>query len=759
MLKALRRIINEANGADTIEKALDLMVSRVRRALYTDVCSIYLLNKKQSKFILAATDGLDKIQVNNKEVVADKGIISFVLNKGEIINLADATLHTSYMPLTDGEEQFKGLLAIPIKYRRNPVGVLLVQRREAIKYDEAEEAFLLTISAQLARLLESKTDISKIFAPENIQANQAITLRGIPSAPGVGIGTGVIVYPKANIDAVPDKINLNSDKTAIDAEIKHFFDSLHAVKKEIAALKNRLKTDMPQEDQILFDAYLQILDDKSLGDVVVKKIRQGVWAQGALKQVIKKHVSQFELMDDEYLRERAADIKDLGSRVLAKLQSQDLDTFEYPENTILIGEEVSATNLAEVPQAKLAGIISLHGSSNSHVAILARSLGVPTVMGVENLIPAQLEAKKIIIDGYFGKVHANPSVALSKAFAALAKEEDELDAKLLVYRDKPAVTSDGEQISLCVNAGLMADVGNALSVGADGVGLYRTEIPFMVRDCFPSADEQRSIYHQVLSSFAPKPVTMRILDVGGDKKLSYFPIEEENPFLGWRGIRMLLDHPEIFAVQIRALLRASENLANLKIMLPMVNDTHQVDSALVIINTIYDELISEGLKLNKPAVGVMIEVPSLVYQIGSLAHRIDFISVGSNDLTQYLLAVDRNNEQVSNLYDALHPSVIKILMQIAREAKEKNLPFSICGELAGDPLAVILLIAMGYTTLSMSSVNILRTKWIIQHFSSVKAKKILSDVLEIQSAKQIRKYMEQVLDEVGLGAVIRAGNR
>jgi phosphotransferase system enzyme I (PtsP) len=342
-------------------------------------------------------------------------------------------------------------------------------------------------------------------------------------------------------------------------------------------------------------------------------------------------------------------------------------------------------------------------------------------------------------------------------YKILAQEEDELNQNLVSLRDLPAQTTDNYRVSLQVNTGLAMDAGLSMSVGAEGVGLYRSEVPFMSRDRFPSEDEQYVIYRQILKAFAPRNVTMRTLDIGGDKILSYFPVEEDNPYLGWRGIRVTLDHPDLFLLQVRAMMRANEDLNNLRIMLPMITTLSELDEAKLLIDQAFDELLEEGCAIEKPQLGVMIEVPAAVFQAREFAKRVDFLSVGSNDLTQYLLAVDRNNPRVASLYESLHPAVIRSLIKVIEGGHAAGVEVSICGEMASDPLAVILLLAMGFDTLSMNSFGLPRVKWVVRSFSIATARKILADVLELEHAGEIRLYLQKALEDKGLGGLIRAG--
>jgi phosphotransferase system enzyme I (PtsP) len=483
---------------------------------------------------------------------------------------------------------------------------------------------------------------------------------------------------------------------------------------------------------------------------VVGLIKAGEWAQGALSQVMIEHIRHFERMEHSYLKERAVDVKDLGTRVLAYLQEADKEERVYPDHTILVGEELTASSLGEIPREKLAGLISVRGSGNSHVAILARAMGVPTVMGAVDLPYTMLQDRELVIDGYNGTVHLNPLPEVKRRFQEIVDQDRALTRDLESLRDEPCVTLDGHRMPLWVNTGLMADVTRSLEQGAEGVGLYRTEVPFMLRERFPSEEEQRQIYRNQLEAFAPKPVTMRTLDIGGDKALPYFPIEEDNPFLGWRGIRVTLDHPEIFLAQIRAMLKANEGLGNLRIMLPMICNVSEVDEALDLIHRSHRELLQEGVKGELPPIGVMIEVPAAVYQARVLARRVDFLSVGSNDLTQYLLAVDRNNARVADLYHLMHPAVLQALSDVARASKAEGIPVSLCGELAADPEGAVLLLAMGYDVLSMNATALPKVKKALRNVNLSEARELLDEVMEMEQASTIHQRLEQFLTEHGM---------
>jgi phosphotransferase system enzyme I (PtsP) len=762
MLKILKRIVQDVTTAHHLTDALSALVLHVREAVAADAVSVYLIDNKHAEYVLIATNGLNKAAESSVRIPLDNGLIGLVGRREEPVNLDTVLTHPDFQANSLlGEDHLNAFLGVPIIQHRKLYGVLTVQQVEERCFDDAEEAFLITLAAQLGGIIahaDATGELTQLTQPKTAGALpyseiQQIALTGLGSVPGVAIGTAVVVYPPADIDAVPR--SLTDD---IEAEITLFYEALQNTRDHMHRLGRRMKSSVPEDEHALFDVYLRILDKDSLGAEVVHEIRQEqLGAQAALATVIKRHVLQFENMKDDYLRERASDIRDIGHRVLAELQSSQHNDIAYPRRTILVGDEITAAALAEVPEGQLAGVVSAKGANNSHVAILARALGVPTVMGVRGLKVEQLSRRAMIVDGYYGHIFISPSKALIAEYKQLIQEEDELNQSLESLRDKPAETTDNYRVSLQVNTGLAMDAGLSMSVGAEGVGLYRSEIPFMSRDRFPSEDEQYIIYKQILKAFAPRQVTMRTLDIGGDKVLPYFPIVEDNPYLGWRGIRVTLDHPEVFLLQVRAMMRANQELNNLRIMLPMVTSLSEVDEAAFLIDKAYAELLEEGCEIEKPQLGVMIEVPSAAFMARELAKRVDFLSVGSNDLTQYLLAVDRNNAHVAGLYDGLHPAMLRTLLKIVEGGHAGGVEVSICGEMASDPLAVILLLAMGFDTLSMNSASLPRIKWIIRNTSIASARKMLSDVLEFEHPTDIRLYLQKALEDEGLGSLIRAG--
>ena len=757
MLNSLRSILQEVNSASDFGALLEIIVNRVKAVMGTNICSVYLLDAKQDTYVLAATDGLLQAAVGKVSMSCEQGLVGLVAHKAEPLNLEHAETHPrfAYFPET-GEEKFSAFLGSPIIHHRTVLGVLVVQQQQRRRFDESEEAFLVTIAAQLAGIIahaEATGELARAVSAELEADNNSgeYHYSGLPSAPGIGIGVGIVVAPAADLSAVPKR---RTDD--IDGELAQFRDALDSTIKDLKTVHQDLADKLNPEEIALFDVYVSMLDDNSLGGEVSERIKTGLSAQYAWSRVILEHIRTFSAMENPYLRERATDVRDLGRRVLGYLQQQQHEEKHYPENTILIGEELAAPNLADVPFENIRAMVSAKGSYNSHMAILGRAMGIPTIMGAVDLPWSELEGCELIVDAHQGLVINSPTNPHLEAYEKVYAEEKIFAADLEATKDEPSITLDGQHISLWVNTGLRIDSMLSLDRGAEGVGLYRTEIPFFMRERFPSEEEQRQLYREQLEMFSPHPVTMRTLDIGGDKSLPYFPIEEENPFLGWRGIRVTLDHPEIFLVQLRAMMRASIGLNNLRILLPMISNTEELDSSLVLIKRVYQELTQEeGYRFDMPAIGAMIEVPAAIFQIGEIAKRVDFISVGTNDLTQYLLAVDRNNPRVAELYHNFHPSLLKALRTIVDDAKKYHCPVSVCGELAGEPLGAILLVGMGYEFLSMSSANLLRVKAILRQLKLSDMREFAEQASLLTDTFAIEDYLNEMLSQPEIARLIR----
>lgn len=756
MLTTLQRIIEAVNQAPDFETALQTIVIRVKTALQCDVCSVYLADHQAEEFVLMATDGLTLEPGQRVSLGFGEGLISQAAQREEPLNLAIASQHPAFQPIANlGEEPYRSMLVAPIIHQRKVLGVLAVQQQAAEAFSGEEEAFVVTLAAQLAAVI-AHAEAKGLLAGQ--PSNWLRNLEGIPGAPGIAIGEAFIGKPPARLSAV---IPRRTDRPW--RQIHRFRQAVLKTRQELKALAEQVAEYVAEDTLAIFDVYQGMLDASSLGDAVEQKIKEGWMAQTAVKMVVEDFVSQFEGLDDSYLQERAVDVRDLGQRILSHLQDKNRSLPDIPEVCVLVAEEVTAGMLASVPRDKLYGLVSLHGSANSHAAIMARSMGIPAVFGLDDIPLTYMAEQHLIVDGYSGEVFVNPPAQVLQEYEALALEEEELQDTVRAHRQLPAETSDGVPIRLQINAGLNVDADPGRWGEHAGVGLYRTEIPFMMRERFPTEAEQLELYHDILATYPEQPVVMRTLDVGGDKPLSYFPIKEDNPFLGWRGIRMTLDHPEIFLVQVRAMLRANIGLDNLHILLPMVASLGEVDEASRLINQAYYEVRNELVKhggeasVARPKIGVMIEVPALLYQLDAVAQRVDFFSVGTNDLTQYLLAVDRNNPRVASLYDPYHPALLRALRDIQQHCDRLQRQVSVCGELAGDAGGALLLTGLGYRTLSMSGHNLDRIRWILRNVATETLTDLARQAVNARHPDQVRRLVNMKLEALGLGGFVRAG--
>lgn len=747
MLITLRRIIQEVQTASDLDEALAIIVRRVKEAIPVDACAIYLIEGETDQYVLMAADGLNPSLIGQIRLDRSEGLVGWVGECQELINLQNATAHPRGGAFAEtGEAGYHAFLGVPLIDYRQTLGVLVAWRQAEDLFDPQEAAFAVTLAARLAKVIHDDATIRKVTRLLDGEAPGSAFIQGIQGAPGVAIGTLALLDPLADLASIPDRPV--PDRAAEEATFKA---AVATVQEELRASGECLAADLPSEARALFEVYVMLLGSDSLMANTLQRIRAGNWAPGAWRDTIAERARVFDRMEDPYLRARAEDIRDIGRRVLISLQTEVKASIQYPQRCILVGEAVGITEIVAVPGDRLVGVVSQHGSALSHAAVLARALGIPAVVGLAALPIGRLDGREAVVDGDQARVYLQPSPAVVAAYQLRASEAEALAARLGALRDEPAETPDGVRVPLQVNAGFIAELAPALAHGAEGIGLFRTEFAFMARETFPVEDEQYLLYRTVLESFAPKSVTLRTLDVGGDKSLPYFPMVEDNPFLGCRGIRFTLDHPEIFLIQLRAMVRANAGLNNLRVLFPMIGRVDEVDEALRLLNRAYRELVTEGRAAAKPLVGAMIEVPSAVYLTAALAKRVDFLSVGTNDPTQYLLAVDRNNAAVATPYDSLHPAVLHAVRHVVEEAHRQGKPAGVCGETAGDPAGVLLLLGMGADTLSMNPTRLARVKGTIRRFTAQQARALLEEALALEDGFAIHRLLVGALEEAGLG--------
>jgi len=736
-IQTLVDIVQKVSHIDSATAQVSALVHAVCAAIDVDVCSLYRLDIS-GDMILLASQGLT---INHPITIPQgRGLVNVVATSKRPLNIENAALHPEYFYVAlSKEENFHSFCGVPLVRRGEVVGVLVVQREQPAKLDADSEAFLVTLASHLAVVIPEEA-----FTSEN-KTTTNMRHQGISGAPGIAIGH-LWHSEKVALDDVTE--------TLIDdhyLELERWHTLLQNTKAGIKAEQAVLGTQLSTEVSGIFDAYLMLLADPMLIEKIESELRCGAALPWALKLSINYFSELFQTMEDPYLRARAEDISHLGNKLYQVWLNQSpilpcsLTAMTAP--VILAGRHITVSDIASVPKKYLAGIVCFDGSALSHTAVLANALGIPAVMGLGDIDRIET-VSTLILDGNSGQLICRPSATVLEAYHKTIASNREIYQQLKELRNEPAVTTDGYLVSLMSNTGLLADILPGLKNGAQGVGLYRTEIPFMIRQSFPSEQEQIKVYREVCKAYKGKPVYFRTLDIGGDKQLPYFTISgEENPALGWRGIRFTLDNIQILMTQVRAIIRAAADDIDLHILIPMVSSTDELDQFRVLLDQAYNQLIEEGINPVYPKVGVMVEVPAAISLLKYWREKIDFVSIGSNDLSQYLLALDRNNARVAGRYDHVHPSIINEIFRVATMANAMKLPLSVCGELASDPIAVLLLLGMGIRQLSMSSAKIPQIKWLIRSVSTQQTADLLKQALTLDNSKAIRSLGRQFIED------------
>ena len=732
----LTRIINEAAAAPNFAQQAQRIVDGISKSLAVDVCSLYRQDQA-GDLVLVASHGL--ASAHPIRIPRGRGLVGRVISSAQVINIINPERHPEYFYIPDSDEfLFHSFCGVPLIQHTRVIGVLVVQRKQAQLMSTDDEAVLLSLASHLA-LVFSNLPVPGATAQQD-------TFKGVSGAKGLAIGRAFLrqseslatVHPQTSHDQPADRVAW----AALQA------DTL----KELAREREVIQKNLGDSMAAVLDAYQQFLLDPSFVGEVEAYLAAGSTLPWAIKQAVKHFSDLFLAIDDPYLQARHEDIEHLGDKLYQvwrraqPRQEPKAGTGQQDARTpfVLCGDSIAVSDIANLPARQLMGIVCWGGAALSHVAVFANALGIPAVMGVGDL-PVD-DGDLIIVDGDHGEVHVKPPGSVIREYRALIDERQAADRRADDLCHLPVHTVDGQAVTVMANTGLQADIQPGLDNGADGIGLYRTELPFMVNPHLPSEDEQVRIYRHVIEAYGDKPVCFRLLDIGGDKPLSYLPpVTEPNPALGLRGIRFLLDNELILKTQLRAILRASLGVGNVQLLVPMVTTTAEVLTVSRLLDKEVERLVAEGQPVRRPAFGVMVEVPGVVALLPLWRQRIDFISIGSNDLSQYLLAVDRNNPMVARTYDALHPGVLHEIHRIVTTAAQCHLPVSLCGELASDPVAVLLLLGMGVRRFSMSAARIPTIKWLVQQVATDELEQFLCQALALDEAAAIRKVGEQFL--------------
>lgn len=737
-LAGLSRIVQEVDAASELNAALEILVSRTRLLMAADVCTVYFTEDEAQRHVIAATDGLSSSVIGQVHVGFGEGVAGRIAESHRPLNLEALPPEWDHDFLSQtGEPQYRGVLGVPVVHRQKVLGVLLVRQRKARRFDDADEAVLTTLAAQLGSAIAHAKAIGEWC--RLCQPHRQRTIGGVPGAPGLSMGHAEVIVDGGQLVDIPDRQASNGQ-----VEVERLHAAIRAVRDEASAIRARFSGQLGETELGLFDAYAMLLDSPELLAAATTEIQRGNWAAGSVARAVEEFAKHFDAIPDAYLRERAADIRALGKRIVGHLLDKTDSTTIGDGPIVLVGQCLSVLDIGKVKRDNLVGIVTAEGSAFSHIAIVARALGIPAVVGVQGPPLAYLDGHELVVDGDAGQVHAHLSGAIRAEFARAIDSRRRENASLESIRHLEAVTADGQRATLCVNAGLSADAEIAVTAGASGIGLYRSELPFMLFDRLPSEREQAQLYRAILQAMHPLPVTIRVLDIGGDKQLPYLQERREPLTRGQRGIRFLLDHPDVFLTQLRAALRANEGLGNLRLLLPMITCVDELDQSLRLVDQAVEQLEGEGVDVRRPEIGVMIEVPAAIYQIALLAKKVAFFSVGTNDLAQFLLATDRDDTSGAARFGLPHPALLQALHRIIEEAHQAGKPVSVCGEIAGDPAVALVLLGMGFDALSMGPAVLPRVKAAIRRVDSASLRNFADEALRCQSRADVERLLSKV---------------
>jgi len=701
--RLLARVRDVMAGEGTAQQRLDKIVLIIAADMVAEVCSVYVMRAGEV-LELFGTKGLNASAVHNTRLRVGEGLIGLIAAHARPFALADAQNHPGFVfrPET-GEEMYQSLMGVPILRGGRVVGVIAVQNRTRRNYGEEEVEILQTVAMVLAELVGGGDLISRDeLMPADGNALLPLRLEGISLNPGIGVGVAVLHAPQFHI----------SKMVAEDVDLEH-----ERLRKAVAEMHGALDDMMQHSDlaaagehREILESYRMIAEDAGWFARIDEAISGGLTAEAAVQKVHNDIRARMNQVTDSYLRERVHDLEDLGGRLLQHLVGGSDSNGAMPDDekvrnakrVILIARNMGPAQLLDYDRSKLAGLVLEEGSLTAHVSIVARALDIPVVGQARGILDMIETGEPIIVDGINAQVFVRPGEEVRQRFKNSARVRAERKAAYGQLRDLESATEDGVHISLNINAGLLIDMPHLHDMGADGVGLYRTEVPFMVRSEYPGVDEQRNIYAKVYEQSKGKPVIFRTLDVGGDKMLPYWNAQdEENPAMGWRAIRVSFDRPMLLRQQLRALIKAASG-RDLSVMFPMIAEVPEFDQARSLLDQELQREQKRGTEMpTSISAGVMLEVPSLLFQMPALLKRVDFVSVGSNDLYQFLFAADRGNSRLSERYDLLSPPGISMLRDVVNHCNEAQVKLSLCGEMAASPLDAMALVGLGFRSLSM----------------------------------------------------------
>ena len=739
-------------GAHDLGHTLDRIVDLIADRMGVEVSCIYLF--EGGELVLRATRGLVPSAVGTVRMPPEEGLTGLTFQETAPVNVDRPNRHPRYKHFPGiGEEPFGSYLGVPLVHRQRAIGVLSVQTALERSFSPDEVRMLLAAAGQLSGVIANAGLLDALARekPDGKGKQRRPFLKGEGVSPGFGKGRLLVMTDPMDLDAVGDV------QVAGPEEALHRFDrALARAAADVAALRDRVTRSLGEADGAIFLAHLLMLEDRALQEKVHGRIRQGLGPVRAVVAVAHEYMDVFRAMEDPYLRERAADVRDIAHRVVAHLTEEGgvVGSVRLDTPTIVLATDLSPSQLAQLLQPELVGVALVKGGSTAHTAILCRSANIPAVVGID-VEPNSLDPDQpAILDGNAGILYLSPARPVEEEYDRLAADTRKMTDEWAAHAALPAVTVDGVAVGLSGNAALASDIPRIVGAGADGVGLYRTEFPFLIRSSFPTEDEQAETYLRAVRGMEGRPVTFRTLDVGGDKPLPYLPLPAElNPQLGWRSIRVSFDLEEGFRDQLRALLRAAA-AGPVRILFPLICDEREMARARRIVDEERAALRAGGVDVPRVPVGAMIEAPSAAVLIERIGAHADFFSIGTNDLAQYLLAVDRGNPKVAHLYDPLHPAVLTVVAGIVEAAGRMGKPVGVCGESAGKGLGAAALLALGVTDLSVSPVALLKVRRLVQCVRCDRLRALAPKLTSAVSGGAVREMLREELSQQGVAEAL-----
>ncbi|MGG6898816.1 phosphoenolpyruvate--protein phosphotransferase [Rhizobium sp. BR 315] len=698
LLKRLRELMAEPLEP---QERLDRIVRQIAGNMVAEVCSVYVL-RADGVLELYATEGLNKEAVHLSQLKMGQGLVGTIAASAQPLNLSDAQSHPAfrYLPET-GEEIYHSFLGVPILRTGRSLGVLVVQNKASRTYREEELEALETTAMVLAEMIATG-ELKKITKPGlELDLTRSVTIDGDSYNEGIGLGYVVLHEPRI---VVTNLLNEDTDK-----EIGRLAEALGSLRISIDDMLSRRDVSMEGEHREVLETYRMFAHDQGWVRKLEEAVRNGLTAEAAVEKVQSDTKARMMRLTDPYLRERMHDFEDLANRLLRQLigYSGRTSAEGFPNDAIIFARAMGAAELLDYPRANIRGLVLEEGAVTSHVVIVARAMGIPVIGQATGIVALAENGDSVIIDGDGGHVHLRPMADHQRSYEEKVRFRARRQEQFRALRSVEPVTKDGKRISLLMNAGLLVDLPQLAESGAEGIGLFRTELQFMIASTMPKAEEQEIFYRNVIKQAGGRVITFRTLDIGGDKVVPYFRAhEEENPALGWRAIRLSLDRPGLLRTQLRAMLKAAADI-ELKMMVPMVTEVSEIRAVRELLQKEVQHLSRFGHGLpRKLQFGAMLEVPALLWQLDELMEEVDFVSVGSNDLFQFSMAVDRGNARVSDRFDPLDRPFLRILRDIVRAGQRNKTPVTLCGELAGKTISAMALLGIGFRSISMSPASI-----------------------------------------------------